>query len=162
MKIEFIQLSEIPKVEIIALLNHPLVRRHMPLAKECFDDEDYEKFIADKQRLWAEHGYGPWAFVINDKFIGWGGLQYEEGDADLALVLHPNYWGIGKMICEKIIKKAFEEMRFESITALLPLSRKRVNGLAKFGFKPDGELVIQGSLFIRYRLHSSQYNKDRA
>ena len=155
MKIECKRLSEINKSEIIQLFNHPLVRRHMPLAKNCFTDAAYDAFIADKEQLWAEHGYGPWAFVVDDKFAGWGGLQYEEGDADLALVLHPDFWGMGRAIYETIIKKAFGEMGFESITALLPPSRTRTKGLERLGFQPDGELLIKGERFLRYRLYSS-------
>ena len=43
--------------------------------------------------MWDEHGYGPWAFIINGEFAGWGGLQPEQGEADFALVLHPDFWG---------------------------------------------------------------------
>lgn len=152
---EFKRLTEIKKSEIIELLNHPLVRRHMPLAKELFDEKAYESFIADKEALWAEHGYGPWGFVIDDVFVGWGGLQFEEGDADLALVLHPKYWGFGKVIYEEIIRRAFDEMGLKSITILLPPSRTRLKGIMRLNFKPDGELIIQGERFLRYRLNAN-------
>lgn len=49
---------------------------------------------------WQQYGYGPWAFEIDQQFAGWGGLQYEEGDADLALVLHPKFWGSGKEVLQ--------------------------------------------------------------
>jgi [ribosomal protein S5]-alanine N-acetyltransferase len=162
MKIECKRLSEINKSEIVELLNHPQVRRHMPLAKDFFDDAAYDAFIADKEQLWAKYGYGPWAFVVEGKFVGWGGLQYEEGDADLALVLHPDYWGIGRAIYETIIKKAFGEMGFESITALLPPSRTRIKGLEKLGFQLDGELIIKSERFLRYRLYSSKHKTGKA
>ena len=158
MKIECKRLNDINKSEIIELLNHPLVLRHMPLVKDCFDDAAYDVFILAKEKLWTDHGYGPLAFVVDGKFIGWGGLQYEEGDADLALVLHPNYWGIGKSIYEIIIKKAFVDMGLESITALLPPSRKSIKGLKKLGFQPDGELTINNERFFRYRLYSKRCN----
>jgi RimJ/RimL family protein N-acetyltransferase len=73
------------------------------------------------KKTMARHGYGPWAFLVDNKFAGWGGLQYENGDADLALVLHPQYWGFGKKIFNQIIRRAFNEMGMESITILLPL-----------------------------------------
>lgn len=154
MQIQFKLLSEIKKSEIIELLNHPLVRRHMPLAKEYFDDAAYDAFIADKENLWAEHGFGPWAFVVDGNFVGWGGLQFEQGDADLALVLHPDYWGMGKAIYHEIIKKAFGEMGFQSITVLFPPSRTRIKGLIQLGFKADDELIIKGERFLRYRLYA--------
>lgn len=155
MNIEFMQLSEIDRLEIIELMNNPMVRRHMPLLKGCFDDMGYHEFIAAKERLWIEHGYGPWAFVVDGCFAGWGGLQPENGEADLSLVLHPKYWGIGKTIYKEIIDRAFEKMGFETVTVLLPHTRKRTKGLFRLGFKRDGELVVGGERFIRYRLNKS-------
>lgn len=148
--IELKRLTEVPKEEIIALLNHTLVRRHMPLAKELINEKGYRAFIQAKEDLWQKHGYGPWAFVREGKFIGWGGLQYEAGDADLALVLHPDHWGMGKTLYEMFILQA-QEMNFESITALLPPTRGQAKGLIKLGFLPDGELCIDNERFLRYR-----------
>jgi ribosomal-protein-alanine N-acetyltransferase len=151
--IEFKRLSDINPSGIIELNNHPLVRKHMPLAKSTFDEAACKEFLETKDKLWREHGYGPWAFVVDGKFIGWGGLQYEEGDADLALVLHPAHWGMGKAIYDLIIERAFGAMGFESITALFPPSRTRLKVMQRLGFKPDGELKIEDERFIRFRLN---------
>ena len=134
-------------------MNNSLIRRQMPLLKEEFGDRDCDEFIAAKERLWTDHGYGPWAFVVDGHFAGWGGLQPENGEADLGLVLHPKYWGIGRTIYKKIIDRAFGKMGFESITALLPPTRTRIKGLFLLGFKVDGELEVGGERFIRYRLN---------
>lgn len=160
MNIEFKRLSEVDKADMIGLGNDPLVRRHMPLASGIFDEAGYETFIADKERLWEEHGYGPWAFFVDGEFAGWGGLQPEDGDADLALVLHPDYWGTGRAIYEEIVARAFGEMGFDSVTALLPPSRTNVRGMVRLGFEPDGETDIGGERFIRYRLSADRY-RDR-
>ncbi|MCB0153598.1 MAG: GNAT family N-acetyltransferase [Anaerolineae bacterium] len=152
MNIEFKRLTEVEKFKIIELMNHPLVRQQMPLTSENFDENDCDTFIAAKERLWAEYGYGPWAFVIDGQFVGWGGLQPENGEADLGLVLHPNHWGVGKALYDKIIDRAFGEMGFETVTVLFPPTRKRIKGLLRLGFKEDGELEVGGERFIRYRL----------
>lgn len=90
-KIEFRRLTEVDPADMIRLANDPLVRRHMPLSSGTFGEAEFESFVADKERLWEEHGYGPWAFYVDGEFAGWGGLQAEDGDADVALVLHPDY-----------------------------------------------------------------------
>lgn len=154
MQIEFKPLLVVDKSDIMELMNHPLVRRHMPLAKNHFDDVAYDNFIKTKEQLWQQYGYGPWAFFIDGTFVGWGGLQYEQGDADLALVLHPRHWGKGRQIFEEIIKKGFCEMGFESITALLPTSRVSYKGMKRLQFKPDGEIELHGEKFLRFRLHA--------
>lgn len=150
--IEFKRLSEVEKSSIIELMNNSLVREHMPLATGNFDDVDCDNFIAAKEKLWTEHGYGPWAFILNEELCGWGGLQSENGEPDVAMVLHPNYWGIGKRIFFEIIGRAFGEMGFESVTALLPPTRKNIRALIKLGFEEDGELLVGKERFIRYRL----------
>lgn len=156
MNIEFKRLTEVDKYEIIELMNNKLVRRHMPLLKEEFNESVCNKFINSKELLWLEYGYGPWGFIYNGTFVGWGGLQPENGEADMALVLHPKYWGLGKILYEKIICKAFNQMELNSITVLLPPSRTLVKGLLRLGFIVDCKLEIKNEHFIRYRLNKVQ------
>jgi hypothetical protein len=74
----------------------------------------------------------------------------------LGLVLHPDYWGSGKIIYEEIIRRAFGEMGLKSVTILFPPTRTRIKGILRLGFKPDGEVEIGGEPFIRYRLYAPQ------
>ena len=154
MNIQFDRLRNISNQDIIELNTNERVLKQMPLANGVvFDEEQCIAWVKGKEEQWIEYGYGPWAFLVDGKFAGWGGLQYEEGDADLAVVLHPQYWGFGKQIFDEIIKKAFTEMGFESITILLPPTRKKLKGIYLLGFELDGEITIGGERFIRYRLY---------
>lgn len=154
MDIQFDRLSKISIVDIIELNTNDRVLKQMPLANgTIFDEKKCIAWVNEKEKQWTEYGYGPWAFTIDGKFIGWGGLQYEDGDADLALVLHPQYWGVGKQVFNEIIKRAFNEMGFESITILLPPTRKKLKAIYSLGFELDGEVTLSNEHFIRYRLH---------
>ena len=155
MTVVFRRLPKVDKADLVELMNHPLVRRQMPLTSDRFTENDAQNFVEGKERLWAEHGYGPWAFFVDGRFAGWGGLQYEAGDADLGIVLHPNYWGKGKAIYDEVMRRAFGEMGFSSVTILLPPSRTRVRGITQLGFEQDGELEIGGERFIRYRRYAA-------
>lgn len=157
MNIAFKRLTEVDKKDIIDLMNNEKVRRQMPLFIGEFNEEICKKFILSKEQLWLLHGYGPWAFVLNNEFIGWGGLQPENGDADLALVLHPDHWGLGKHLYKEIVKRAFGEMKLTSITVLFPPSRTRVQGLIRLGFKKEQELTIDKHQFIKYRLKNTKH-----
>tara|TARA_B100000609_G_scaffold105849_1_gene84041 strand:- start:148 stop:636 length:489 start_codon:yes stop_codon:yes gene_type:complete len=159
MNIEFKRLTEVKKSEIIELMNNQLVRRQMPLLRGDFSEKDCDKFIAAKEQLWENHGYGPWAFIIYDQFAGWGGIQPEKGEADLALVLHPNYWGIGKVLYKEIINRAFDEMGLDSVIVLFPPTRTRIKGLLRLGFKEDKVLEVGNERFIRYRLERPVENE---
>ncbi|MEO2052429.1 GNAT family N-acetyltransferase [Flagellimonas beolgyonensis] len=155
MKIELTRLSSVKSSDIIDLMNHPLVRRQMPLFDGEFKPRDCDSFVAAKEKLWADFGFGPWAFLVDGQFAGWGGLQPEEGDADLALVLHPDFWGCGKAIYNKILQQAFGPMGLGSITLLLPTTRVRVSGVIGLGFKEEGIVTIKGHPFKKFRLNKS-------
>jgi [ribosomal protein S5]-alanine N-acetyltransferase len=156
--LKFKKLTEIDKDDILELMNNQKVRKHLPLLKGNFDIAQYNSFIAAKEKMWKEVGYGPWTFTLNDIFIGWGGLQPVDDDVEIALVLHPNYWGQGKLIYKKIIKDAFESNKINSIIILLPPSRTKVKGIYKLGFKEAGICEFSGKQYVRYRLYRDQYN----
>jgi len=140
-------------------MNNPLVRRQMPLAPHPFSQSDCEAFIAAKEQLWADYGYGPWAFVVDDRFAGWGGVQPEGGEADVGVVLHPDYWGLGRQLFAEVIVRAFGEMGFDAVTVLLPPTRTKLKGILRFGFKPDGTVKIEQHQFLRYRLKKSDASR---
>lgn len=156
---EFRRLTDVSLSEIVALQNHPLVRRTLPLAREPMTEEDARGFVAGKERLWTEYGYGPWAFFLAGKFVGWGGLQPEvsssgEVDADLALIVHPEHWGLARQLYPEIVRRAFEDMGLPSITILLPIQRPGSGSLKRLGYVTEGELDYAGIRFIKYRLKS--------
>ena len=138
--IAFRRLTEISPDSIIQLMNEPAVRRHLPLARGYFGVSECESFVAAKERMWEDRGFGPWAFVLEDEFIGWGGLQPEGDDVDLGLVLHRKHWGAGPGLFRRILAYAFEELDVDSVIALLPPSRTRVAALRRLGFREDGEM----------------------
>ena len=152
--LEFKRLTEANPADIVALMNHPKVREHMPLTQDGFSEANARAFVIGKERLWQEHGFGPWAFFLDGRFAGWGGVQPEEGEADLALVLHPDFWGSGGRIAREILRRAFEEFGFPSVIVLFPPTRTRIRALFRLGFVSDGELELHGERFLRYRLHA--------
>jgi RimJ/RimL family protein N-acetyltransferase len=157
MHVEFKRLPEVPLSDLADLFNDPDVCRHLPLAKAPSTPETCSRFVMAKERMWAEHGYGPWAFLVDGEFAGWGGLQPEGPDADLGFVLRPRFWGMGLRLAREVLRRAFEEMDHDSVIVLLPPSRTRVRGLKRIGFEPDGEAVVGGERFLRYR----RYNPRR-
>lgn len=155
-EIEFVQLHEIEEEQIIALMNNEMVGKQLPLLVDGFSAESCRAFLKAKKQLWDEHGFGPWAFLINGEFAGWGGLQPEQGDADFALILHPSFWGWGRKIFNKVKDQAFEQMNLNTITISLPPSRPNSRAITRLGFTEDGQLTVGGALFMRFRLTKSE------
>lgn len=150
-KIDTAYLQDIEPLKIIALMNNKLVARYLPLLSGEFTEEHCRTFVAAKQKLWQEHGFGPWAFMVDGEFAGWGGLQPEQGEADFALVLHPDYWGLGRRIFNLVKHKAFNEMNILSIIALLPPNRHNANAILRFGFTEEQSLEIGDQVFRKFR-----------
>jgi len=159
MDIEFRELGTVEISDLVELMNNPLVRRHMPLSNDNFGVRECESFLCAKEALWREYGYGPWAFFIDDEFAGWGGLQPEDGYPDLALVLHPNHWGVGNILYKEIVRRAFGEMKLKAISVLLPVTRKSANSLLRLGFRQHGTVTLENKQFNRYLLEKPAYSR---
>jgi len=162
MTLEFRRLPDVPLADIVRLFNDPDVRRHLPLATGAFTEESGARFVEAKERMWTEHGFGPWALFADGQFAGWGGLQPEAGDADLGFVLHRAYWGMGLRLAHEVLRHAFTEMQFSSVIVLLPPSRTRLGALRRLGFERDGEFVLSGHTFHRYRLSAEAWRRRLA
>lgn len=150
-EISFHAFAEIPARLWLALLTHPDVRRHMPLAGDDWTEASAATWAVSKDAQWQENGYGPWAIRINGAFAGWGGFQKEGDEVDLGLVLLPDQWGHGAQLFAEMVARG-RQMRLSPITILLPPSRTRMKGLSRLGFEPAGELDYAGHRFIKFRL----------
>ncbi|OUR76978.1 GNAT family N-acetyltransferase [Alphaproteobacteria bacterium 46_93_T64] len=155
-EIKLVSLFEIREEQIIDLMNNEMVGKQLPLLAGGFSVEDCQIFLKAKKQIWNDYGFGPWAFLIEGEFAGWGGLQPEHGEADFALVLHPNFWGWGRKIFEKVKNQAFKEMGLNCITILFPPSRLNSKAITRMGFREDDLLTIDNELFRRFRLSKSQ------
>lgn len=158
--IAFVRLTEIPIREVLALLNEPRNARHMPLAG-VFEQEAAEDWVRAKDAQWAEHGFGPWAVLVDGTFAGWGGFEAEGETVDFALVLHPTHWGCGADIAEVALNTGFDELGLEVVTIALPFTRSPTRVVARLGFVPDGEVTYGGASFRRYRLTRESWRSTR-
>lgn len=150
--IELVPLSSIPKQEIVDLMNIPDVGRLLPLLRGGFTMDQCTAFLAAKQAIWDEVGYGPYAFRVDGVFAGWGGLQPEQGEADFALILHPDFWGLGRQIFAAVRDDAFGRLNLPAMTILFPPNRKNARAITRAGFVEDGTVTVDGALFRRFRL----------
>jgi len=151
-QIDLRRLSEVPPGTFVDLMNDPRVRRQMPLTDDGFDEQGSREWIEAKERLWTEHGFGPWAIFIDGAFAGWGGLQPHSDEAEIALVLAPSYWGAGKAVFDRIMAYGCGELGLDHVLVLFPPTRTRVRALLRLGFRRDGVDEVEGETFVRFRL----------
>ncbi|MEB0139606.1 MULTISPECIES: N-acetyltransferase [unclassified Undibacterium] len=123
----------------------------MPLAAGVWNEVTAAGWVAEKDRQWQEHAYGPWAIRIDKVFAGWGGFQKEAGVADLALVLLPKFWGHGGAVLRTLLQRR-AELHIDIVTILLPPSRTKTKALQRFGFHPAGSVDYDGQHFLKFQL----------
>lgn len=151
--IAFVPLSTIDPSEIQALWADPRVVAHMPLADpEPWTVDDVREWVAGKEAIAEEHGYGPQAIVIDGSFAGWGGIEPDGDGASISLVLLPSRWGRGRAILELLLDQAFVERGLPYVLVEFPPTRTRVRGLLRLGFREVGERTIEGERFVVFRL----------
>lgn len=152
MSYSFHRLSEISADDWLTLLNNHDVHRHMPLGGQNWTAEKAVDWAAGKDAQWSANGYGPWAIRVDGAFAGWGGFQKEGEDADFGLVLLPSFWRHGRALHEAMLAKAFGELGFESITILLPPTRRWLRPVERLGYVREGEIDYDGHRFLKFRL----------
>jgi hypothetical protein len=141
--------AEIPVMDWMVLLNHPDVIRHMPLADTRWDENAVTDWAQGKDAQWQENGYGPHAIRVGGRFAGWGGFQREGDEADFALVLLPQYWGLGACIFRSLMQGR-SRLGIGAVSVLLPPSRRHTRGLARYGFTFAGTLDYEGQRFLKF------------
>lgn len=142
--------ADIPTEDWTGLLNHPDVVRHMPLDGGNWTPCAVAEWARAKDAQWLTNGYGPWAIRIDGRFAGWGGFQKEGNEADLALVLLPQFWGHGASIFRHVMSRR-DELGIGPVSILLPPSRTRSRGLARLGFQFAGDVDYDGQRFMKFQ-----------
>jgi RimJ/RimL family protein N-acetyltransferase len=160
-QLAFVRLTEVPLAEVLGLLNEPLNLRHMPLS-ETFTEESAAAWVVAKDAQWEQHGYGPWAVLVDGAFAGWGGFQREENGADFALVLLPEHWGVGLAVTRAALERGFRELGLDAVIIALPFTRSPERAVARLGFVPDGEVSYGGSDFRQFRLTRAAWEAAQA
>jgi Acetyltransferase (GNAT) domain len=151
--IAFAPLSSIDPREMLALLTDPRVLRHLPLAgPEPMRPDEVSPWVAGKEAITKEHGYGPKAILIDGTFAGWGGLVPDEDGVDIALVLLPAFWGWGLRVLKILLGEAFGQLRLPYVLVHFPPSRTRIRGLLSLGFRRVGEEIVEAQRWVVYRL----------
>ena len=151
-RISFTRLPQIPPAEILAHMTDPRTAEHLPLLTSRWTLDTVAEFVAAKEARWQRDGLGHWAFLGDGAYLGWGGFQKEGADWDFGLVLTPAAFGLGPRIWRKAHAFATADPRLPSVTFLLPPSRTRLAALRRLGAQPCGEVVHDGTPFLKFRL----------
>ncbi|WP_420005758.1 GNAT family N-acetyltransferase [Arenibacterium sp. LLYu02] len=153
MEFEFVRLSAVSVEQILAHMSDARLVAHMPLLEGMHWDRSVaEGFVAAKEAAWVRDGLGVWAILQQGRYVGWGGFQREGANWDYALVLRPEAFGLGLRITRQALAWARAEGRMESVTFLLPPTRRHLGALARIGAVAEDEVSYLGARFLKFRL----------
>jgi ribosomal-protein-alanine N-acetyltransferase len=151
--ISFAPLSSIGLEELRALTSDRQVVLHMPLAgPEPMSPDELRDWVAGKEAITREHGFGPQAILLDGELGGWGGIEPDEAGASISLVLSPAFWGHGRQILDVLLEEAFGRLALPYVLVEFPPTRTKVRGLLRLGFREVGGRTIEGERFVVYRL----------
>lgn len=154
--ITFVRLTEVPPAQLAAHMSDPRMAEHMPLLTGPWDDTAAERFVRDKEACWTRDGLGHWAILAGGRYIGWGGFQKEGPDWDFGLVLCAEAFGLGTAVTRKALAFARADPRIDSVTFLLPPSRRNLGALNRLGARFEGEVDHAGTRFLKFRLQTRE------
>ncbi|MFZ1816067.1 MAG: GNAT family protein [Rhizobiaceae bacterium] len=155
MDITFTRLSDVSRQLLFAHMSDPRIARHMPLINFEWDMAAIDHLVAQKEERWHKDGLGHWAILCDGSYVGWGGFEKEEGDWDYGLVLTPSAFGLGLPITRQALHFARADERISCVTFLLPPSRRHLRALQRIGAHFVGEVVHEGSNFLKFSLDTA-------
>ncbi|MBI1311887.1 GNAT family N-acetyltransferase [bacterium] len=102
-------------------------------------------------------GYGRWGCVLKETqtIIGFCGLKSlpDLDETDVGYRFLPEYWGQGLATeaCRASLDFGFSTLSLERMIGLvLPENTASIRVLEKAGMQPDGEVIYDGTLALRY------------
>ncbi|MFM7140070.1 MAG: hypothetical protein ACKOXS_07240 [Actinomycetes bacterium] len=128
--LHFKSLNEPSISEWLELFNDQKVKKHMPLADFSVDEDWIQSWIAKKLDSSKETPFEISSIWVEDKFAGWGGIQADGENFEVAIVLRPQYWGFGLEIYCNYINEYKNSGLANPLLVYLPLTRK-IDGIKK-------------------------------
>ncbi len=99
---EYLPLDCVPPAEYLPLLNKGRVRQHL-IDHPLFDEVAVAAWLAAKLEVDATPGCKVRAIRVNGQLAGWCGLQFEQGQYEIAVVLDDSCWGLGRQVFAEVM-----------------------------------------------------------
>ncbi len=145
----YVRLDEVDPSDVQKLLNQKRIREHL-VEHELFDANSVKTWIKEKLEVDATNGCRVRGVMSNSSFAGWCGIQLENGNYEIAMVLDSKHWGLGKRVFYDVMRWA-KELGHEEVFIHLLHTRpeyKFLKNISKSVFQSE----LLGRKFTTYRL----------
>lgn len=144
---ELAPLDSVNVDELHRVLSNPRISRHLPLFDPNIDIDWVKNWVKSKISQWDDPRLGPYAVLVAGKVVGWAGYQPDGDCAELAIVLEPDAWGIGKEVIESVSQRWQEFGDNRKRVFYLPTTRNLQSISTRFEVDYVGEFEISGHKF---------------
>ena len=105
--IEYIKFENIKAERFLPVLNDETIRGHL-IKHAAFDSKTIQDWMNGKIKADKNDGCYIRAVQLDGKLSGWCGIDKDEKDFEIAIVISKNTWGVGISIYKHLIKWAKE------------------------------------------------------
>ena len=117
-EIEFRELTQVNRDELLEILNEDLLREHL-IDHEYFDARSLNEWLKIKVKTDSLPGCRVRLIYIGGVLAGWCGIQPDDKGVELAIVISQQFWGVGVSIFKTMIAWAKELGHKEILCHLL-------------------------------------------
>lgn len=99
--------SDVAPADFLPLLNKQKNRAHL-IEHAAFDADSASAWMTEKISVDTQPGCRVRAVYCNAQLAGWCGIQLQDGQYELAIVLDSDFWGLGKAVFSDMMAWARE------------------------------------------------------
>lgn len=147
--IEYVKLNDIDPGDFIPILNDQKIRKHL-IEHDLFDVDTARSWVETKIETDSNEGCKVRAIVYEDRLVGWCGIQFEDGEYGMAIIIDQQFWGLGKVVFHDLMRWA-KDLGHDEIFIHLRHSRPEYRFLRKTA-KKVYERELLGEQFTVYLL----------
>lgn len=147
--IEYLKLNEVSQEKLLMILNKQAIRTHL-VEHDLFTLESLQIWVEAKLQVDATLGCKVRAIVCDGVLVGWCGIQQENSDYELAVVLDDSAWGVGKRVFQDMLVWA-NALNHETVIIHLLGTRPVYKFLEKMALDVS-KTQMMGQSFVSYRL----------
>ncbi len=147
--LEYVKFDQVDPAELLPILNKQKVRQHL-MEHHLFDEETLQKWLAGKLAMDASSGCKLRVIELDKRPGGWCGIQIEDGQYELAIVLDDEYWGLGRQVFKDMMSWA-KTLGHETLFIHFLHTRPEYRFLRKISRRVF-ENELYGHRFITYEL----------
>ncbi|WP_444885157.1 N-acetyltransferase [Microbulbifer sp. PSTR4-B] len=147
--IEYLKFSEVNPHKFLPILNGHKTRKHL-IEHKMFTLKTVTEWMHSKIEVDKEAGCRVRAIIVDDELAGWCGIQQECGKYEIAIVIDGQFWGVGRIVFQDLMRWA-RELNHDEVLVNFHHTRPIYKFLEKIA-EDIHESEIYGSKFTTYKI----------